>query len=121
MDPLQALQAAYSVPADSAEQADLLSKLRENLEAYPSYIPVLCSSLIRGVSGAQDSLLKHWTLDLLHYGISRANLPVEKRTERAYLASLLVGAVRPHKLPTSQLQASPWTFWPAFSMIPTQQ
>ncbi|KAH8111033.1 Symplekin tight junction protein C terminal-domain-containing protein [Phellopilus nigrolimitatus] len=83
MDPLQALQAAYSVPADSKEQAELLANLRENLEIHSNYIPVLCSSLIRGVSGAQDSLLKRWTLDLLHYGISRANLPIEKRTELA--------------------------------------
>lgn len=83
MDPLQALQAAYSVPSDSEEQAELLSNLRENLEAHPSYIPVLCSSLIRGIPGAHDSLLKRWTLDLLHYGIARANLPIEKRTELA--------------------------------------
>ncbi len=84
MDPLQALQAAYSVPADSKEQADLLTSLREHLETNPSFIPVLCSSLVRAVSGASDSLLKSWTLDLLHYGLSRANLPIEKRAERAY-------------------------------------
>ncbi|THH09925.1 hypothetical protein EW145_g1681 [Phellinidium pouzarii] len=83
MDPLQALQAAYSVPADSKEQAELLGQLREYLEAHSHYISVLCTSLIRGVIGAHDSLLKRWTLDLLHYGISRSSLPVEKRTEIA--------------------------------------
>lgn len=82
MDPLQALQAAYQVPPDSREQAEILSKLRENLETHPSLIPVLCSSLIRGAIGAQDSLIKRWTLDLLHYGLGRANLAPEKRTER---------------------------------------
>ena len=81
---LRALQAAYEVPADSKEQADLLATLREQLESNPSVIPVLCTNLLRGVSGASDSLLKSWTLDLLHYGLSRANLPIEKRTERAF-------------------------------------
>ncbi|KAI5124287.1 hypothetical protein M0805_005134 [Coniferiporia weirii] len=93
MDPLQALQAAYSVPADSKEQAELLCQLRENLEAHPNYIPVLCTSLVRGVPGAQDSFLKRWTLDLLHYGIGRANLPVEKRTELASQSLDVLAAV----------------------------
>lgn len=84
MDPLQALQAAYAEQPNSAEQADHLSKLREYLEENSNYIPVLCSSLIRGIPGAQDSLIRRWTLDLLHYGISRANLSIEKRTDRAY-------------------------------------
>ncbi len=88
MDPLQTLQKAYSVPADSKEQADLLSQLRESLETNPNFVPLLCSSLIKTVIGAQDSLLKRWTLDLLHYGISRANLPVEKRTERACTSTI---------------------------------
>ena len=88
MDPLQALQAAYSVPADSKEQEEVLSELRENLEANPSYIPVICSTLIRGLLGVQDSLIRRWTLDLLHYGISKSNLPVERRTERACHESL---------------------------------
>ena len=83
MDPLQTLQKAYAVPADSKEQADLLAQLRESLEANPSFIPLLCGSLLRTLVGAQDSSLKRWTLDLLHYGISRASLSLEKRTERA--------------------------------------
>ena len=83
MDPLQALQAAYSVPPDSEEQSELLSNLRLNLESNPAYIPVLCSSLIRGIPGAHDSLLKRWTLDLVYYGIARENLLFEKRTDRA--------------------------------------
>ena len=84
MDPLQALQAAYSVPPDSKEQEEQLSGLRDYLEANPNYIPVLCSTLVRGLLNAQDSLLRRWTLDLLQYGICKANLPVEKRTERMW-------------------------------------
>lgn len=82
MDPLQALQAAYQVPPDSKEQEELLSKLRESLENHPNFIPVLCSGLVRTFVGAQDSLIKRWTLDLLHFGLGRANLAIDNRAVR---------------------------------------
>lgn len=81
-DPLRALSAALAAPADSKEQADALSTLRENLEAHPSPIPVLCSTLISTLSNAGDSVLRRWVLDLLHFAICRANLSVEARTQR---------------------------------------
>lgn len=83
-DPLQMLGAALAVPPDSKEQAELLATLRESLEAHPSPIPVLCTTLITTVSSAGDSLLKRWVLDLLHFAICRSNLPVETRTQRAW-------------------------------------
>ncbi|KAI0272578.1 Symplekin tight junction protein C terminal-domain-containing protein [Gloeopeniophorella convolvens] len=83
MDPLQALTAALSVPADSKEQADLLATLRETLEAQPHPIPILCSTLLKTAAGSADSLLKRWVLDLLHFGIARAPLAVEARTQLA--------------------------------------
>ena len=61
-DPLQTLQAALAVPADSEAQASLLQTLRENLEAQPTPIPILCSTLIKTVTGAGDSLLKRWVI-----------------------------------------------------------
>lgn len=84
IDPLQMLAAALAVPADSKEQADLLATLRESLEAYPSPIPILCTTLITAVSSAGDSLLKRWVLDLLHFAICRSSLPVETRTQRVW-------------------------------------
>ena len=83
MDPLQALTAALSVPADSKEQADLLAALRETLEAQPHPIPILCNTLLKTAAGSNDSLLKRWVLELLHFGIARAPLSVEARTNRA--------------------------------------
>ncbi|KAF9245242.1 Symplekin tight junction protein C terminal-domain-containing protein [Melanogaster broomeanus] len=83
IDPLQALSAALAVPADSKEQADLLATLRESLEAYPAPIPILCTTLIKTVSGAGDSLLKRWVLDLLHFAIARSSLSQEVRTQLA--------------------------------------
>ncbi|KAG6336042.1 hypothetical protein ID866_3041 [Astraeus odoratus] len=83
MDPLQALSAALAVPADSREQADLLAALRESLEAHPSPIPILCTTLIKTVSGAGDSLLKRWVLDLLHFALCRSSLSLEVRTQLA--------------------------------------
>ena len=89
MDPLQALTAALSVPADSKEQADLLAALRETLEAQPHPIPILCNTLLKTAASSNDSLLKRWVLDLLHFGIARAPLSVEARTNRAcFLFSL---------------------------------
>jgi symplekin len=82
IDPLQALSAALSVPAGSKEQADLLSTLRESLEAHPSPIPVLCTTLLKIVPGAGDSLLKRWVLDLLQFAISRSSLSLDARTQR---------------------------------------
>jgi hypothetical protein len=85
MDPLQALTAALSVPADSKEQADLLAALRETLEAQPHPIPILCNTLLKTTAGSNDSLLRRWVLDLLHFGIARAPLAVDTRTNRAFL------------------------------------
>jgi symplekin len=86
VDPLQALSAALTVPADSKEQAELLAALRESLEAHPSPIPILCTTLIKTVSGAGDSLLKRWVLDLLHFAICRSSLTLEVRTSRQFLS-----------------------------------
>jgi symplekin len=83
VDPLQTLSAALAVPADSKEQADILATLRESLEAHPNPIPILCTTLIKTVSSAGDSLLKRWVLDLLHFAISRSNLSNEVRTQLA--------------------------------------
>ncbi|KAL4063109.1 Symplekin tight junction protein C terminal-domain-containing protein [Scleroderma yunnanense] len=83
IDPLQALSAALAVPADSKEQAELLAALRESLESHPSPIPILCTTLIRTVSGAGDSLLKRWVLDLLHFALCRSTLTLDARTQLA--------------------------------------
>ena len=85
VDPLQTLSAALAAPPDSNEQADLLTTLRESLEARPQPIPILCTTLIKNVSGANDSLLKRWVLDLLHFAICRSPLSMEVRTNRQCL------------------------------------
>ncbi|KAH9924792.1 Symplekin tight junction protein C terminal-domain-containing protein [Fomitopsis serialis] len=94
VDPLQTLSAALAVPADSKEQADLLATLRESLETHPGPIPILCTTLVKTVSGAGDSLLKRWVIDLLHFAICRSSLSIDARTQLASqsvetLASLL--------------------------------
>ena len=82
VDPLQQLSAALAAPADSQEQADLLASLRESLENHPS-LSILCSPLIKTLSGAGDSLMKRWVLDLLHFAICKSSLSTEARTQRA--------------------------------------
>jgi len=99
IDPLQALSAALAVPADSKEQADLLATLRESLEAHPAPIPILCTTLIKTVSGAGDSLLKRWVLDLLHFAIARSPLSQEVRSQRQFSSSLPVPALSTRSSP----------------------
>jgi symplekin len=81
VDPLQTLQAALSVPANSEEQAELLSKLRDSLEQHPAPIRVLVGTLIASVVNAGDSLLKTWVIDLLHFAICRSTLSMEQKTQ----------------------------------------
>ncbi|KAH9074729.1 Symplekin tight junction protein C terminal-domain-containing protein [Lactarius deliciosus] len=101
MDPLQALTAALSVPADSKEQSDLLAALRETLEAQPHPIPILCNTLLKTAAGSNDSLLRRWVLDLLHFGIARAPLAVDTRTQLASRSlDVLAGLLNDN---------SPWT------------
>ncbi|RPD64406.1 hypothetical protein L226DRAFT_506092 [Lentinus tigrinus ALCF2SS1-7] len=82
VDPLSQLSAALAAPADSQEQAELLATLRDSLENHPS-LSILCSTLIKTLSGAGDSLVKRWVLDLLHYAICKSNLSMEARTQLA--------------------------------------
>ncbi|TDL24074.1 hypothetical protein BD410DRAFT_767966 [Rickenella mellea] len=92
LDPLQTLTAALAVPPDSREQAELLAALRENLEAHPAPIPVLCQTLIRTVSNSQDSLLKRWVLELVQFGLCRSTLSIDVRTSLASASlEVLVG------------------------------
>ncbi|KAJ7504498.1 Symplekin tight junction protein C terminal-domain-containing protein [Mycena galericulata] len=83
VDPLQTLQAALTVQANSKEQADILATLREALELQPAPITVLVGALIGFVVNAGDSLLKTWVIDLLHFAICRAPLTLEQRTQLA--------------------------------------
>ncbi|KAJ7672658.1 Symplekin tight junction protein C terminal-domain-containing protein [Mycena rosella] len=82
-DPLQILQAALTVQANSKEQADILASLREALELQPGPITVLVGALVGVVVNAGDSLLKTWVIDLLHFAICRAPLSLEQRTQLA--------------------------------------
>lgn len=79
-DPLNALQAALTVQANSKEQAGLLDSLRESLEAHPAPIPILVGTLLGIVVNAGDSLLKRWVIDLLHFAICRSSLTLDIRT-----------------------------------------
>lgn len=81
VDPLQTLQAAWSAPPNSSEQAELLTTLREALEIQPAPIPILSQTLINVVANTGDSLVKRWVLDLVHFAICRSSLTLEVRTQ----------------------------------------
>ncbi|KAG6857467.1 hypothetical protein H0H87_003534 [Tephrocybe sp. NHM501043] len=83
VDPLQTLQAAFSVTPNSKEQADILATLREQFEVAPAPIPILLSTLLTLVVNAGESLLKKWVIDLLHFAICRSTLSIDQRTQMA--------------------------------------
>ncbi|TFK32777.1 Symplekin tight junction protein C terminal-domain-containing protein [Crucibulum laeve] len=83
VDPLQILREALAVPANSEQQANLLTTLRESLETHPAPIPILATTLIGIIVNAADSLLKRWVLDLIHFAICRSTLILEQRTSMA--------------------------------------
>jgi symplekin len=70
-----------TAPENTNQQADLLASLRETLELHPAPIPILVHTLIRKVTDAEDSLLKRWILDLLHFALARSTLSIEQRTQ----------------------------------------
>ena len=84
IDPLALLGQALQLPADSKEQGELLAVLREQLEAHPNPIPILCTTLLKNVTPGGDSLLKRWVLDLLYFAISRSTLNIDQRTQCAF-------------------------------------
>ncbi|KAF8817559.1 hypothetical protein BYT27DRAFT_6817554 [Phlegmacium glaucopus] len=86
VDPLQTLQAALSVQANSQEQAGLLATLRVSLENHPAPIPILAQTLINIVVNSGDSLLKRWVIDLFHFAICRSSLSLDARTQMALKA-----------------------------------
>jgi symplekin len=121
-DPLQALTAALSVPADSKEQADLLAALRETLEAQPHPIPILCQTLLKTAASSNDSLLRRWVLELLHFGIARAPLSVDARTNRPSLPLVPFFSFSFSSIPTislgRRLRRDSCTFFAAFVSDP---
>ena len=81
-NPLGLLQTAFSLPADSDEQAKALQSVRDVLEAAPQPVPMLCTTFIPQIAHQQDGLIRQWFFELLWFGIAHANLPPETRAKR---------------------------------------
>jgi hypothetical protein len=86
-NPLGLLQTAFSLPADSDEQAKALQNVRDVLEAAPQPVPMLCTTFIPQIAHQQDGLIRQWFFELLWFGIAHANLPPETRAKRECLHS----------------------------------
>jgi len=80
-NPLGLLQTAFSLPADSDEQAKALQNVRDVLEAAPQPVPMLCTTFIPQIAHQQDGLIRQWFFELLWFGIVHANLPPEPRAK----------------------------------------
>lgn len=73
-DPLQALTAALSEPAETRAQADALLGAGTRFEDHPDKLPDLLTKLLPMVVDGGDSLLRAWTLDMLALTVGRSGL-----------------------------------------------
>ncbi|CAD6567154.1 MAG: hypothetical protein TREMPRED_003351 [Tremellales sp. Tagirdzhanova-0007] len=76
-DPLQALAAALTCPAESAAQADALIAAGQRFEEHPDKLPELCLQLLPMVVDGGESLLRSWTLEMVALAVGRSDLKVE--------------------------------------------
>ena len=92
-NPLGLLQTAFSLPADSDEQAKALQNVRDVLEVAPQPVPMLCTTFIPQIAQQQDGVIRQWFFELLWFGIAQANLPPETRAKRECLLSFLLSRI----------------------------
>ena len=76
-DPLQALAAALTCPAESSAQADALVAAGERFEEHPDKLPELCVQLLPMVVDGGETLLRSWTLDMVALAVGRSGLKVD--------------------------------------------
>ncbi|KAL0953604.1 hypothetical protein HGRIS_004812 [Hohenbuehelia grisea] len=76
-DTLNTLAAALKKDADSQEQADLLTAVREQLEAHPTTFSILGNTLLGMAMNHSGTLFRTWALDTIHYGLCRSPLSHE--------------------------------------------
>jgi symplekin len=73
-DPLQALAAALTCPAESPAQAEALIAAGTRFEEHPDKLPELCAQLLPMVVDGGESLLRSWTLDMVSLAVGRSSL-----------------------------------------------
>ncbi len=76
-DPLQALAAALTCPAESTSQAEALISAGQRFEEHPDKLPELCLQLLPMVVDGGESLLRSWTLDMVALAVGRSGLKVD--------------------------------------------
>jgi symplekin len=100
-DPMALYSAAITQPPNSEEQFQGLKALRQSLEAAPTRIPMLLSTLISGLRNERgnSTMLRGWILDILAFTLSRSGLPWDTKAQ---------GSSRAHPLNTSLTNESSW-------------
>lgn len=61
---------ALSSPADSEQQANILTEVKAAIEADPAFLPVLYSTIL-SVAGRAGPLLKRWIADVVEFTVAR--------------------------------------------------
>lgn len=91
-DPFALLSAAISQPLNSEQQFANLQALRLSLEAQPTKIPTLLSTLVASVSRdrGESGLMRSWVLEMISYALGKAKLPIESRTQGGLLGNYIL-------------------------------
>jgi symplekin len=79
-DPLQALAAALTLPAESSAQATALSAASARFEDQPDRLPELCTHLLPMVVDGGESLLRSWTLEMISLAVGRSKLKMDAKS-----------------------------------------
>lgn len=94
-DPLQALAAALTCPAESIAQAEALVAAGQRFEKHPERLPELCGQLLPMVVDGGESLLRSWTLDMVALAVGRSGLKVDVKLAGEFLRLPQMGRAKP--------------------------
>ncbi|ODN76924.1 hypothetical protein L202_05498 [Cryptococcus amylolentus CBS 6039] len=73
-DPQQLFNAALAAEPESAHQRDTLLLAAQRFEEHPERLPQLLPQFLGFISEGGDSLLRFWTLDMIHLAVGRGGL-----------------------------------------------
>ena len=85
IDPVQALQEVFTLPADSPAQLLKLRTIRTSLEASPGPLTALLPPLLGGVVPNPDSAFKRWIIDMLGFVLGQSTLSVDAKAQCEYI------------------------------------
>ncbi|WVQ74393.1 hypothetical protein IAR50_003994 [Cryptococcus sp. DSM 104548] len=100
-DPQQLFNAAVAAEPESAHQHDTLLLAAQRFEEHPERLPQLLPQFLGFISEGGDSLLRFWTLDMIHLAVGRGGLSGDvKQLVTLHCFPLLLKLLHTGSIPT---------------------